>query len=73
MVHSVSSGSTPGCSPGLGGGEHGGADGQRAPIVSDDMRCLPNPGGREIRVCDSADERFILIEMFAKLALCARA
>ncbi len=41
-----------------------------APLIDDDMRYRPNPGGKEIRVYDSVDVRFILEDMYAKLALC---
>lgn len=44
---------------------------QTAPLIADDMRYLPNPHGKEIRVYDSVDVRFILEDMYAKLALCA--
>ncbi|MBQ7693414.1 MAG: nucleoside hydrolase [Oscillospiraceae bacterium] len=40
-----------------------------APLIADDMRYLPNPGGKEIRVYDSVDVRFILEDMYAKLRL----
>ncbi len=43
---------------------------QAAPLISDDMRYLPNPGGKEIRVYDAVDVRMILEDMYAKLALC---
>ncbi len=43
-----------------------------APLFSDDMRYLPNPGGKEIRVYDSVDVRMILEDMYAKLALFCR-
>ena len=45
---------------------------ETAPLIADDLRYLPNPGGKEIRVYDSVDVRFILEDMYAKLALCAR-
>lgn len=45
---------------------------ETAPMIADDMRYLPNPGGKEIRVYDEVDVRFILEDMYAKLALCAR-
>lgn len=44
---------------------------QTAPLIADDMRYLPNPGGKTIRVYDEVDVRFILEDMYAKLALCA--
>ena len=43
---------------------------ETAPRIADDMRYLPNPGGKEIRVYDSVDVRFILEDMYAKLRLC---
>ena len=43
---------------------------ETAPLIADDMRYLPNPGGKEIRVYDSVDVRFILEDMYAKLRLC---
>lgn len=43
---------------------------ETAPLIADDMRYLPNPGGKEIRVYDSVDVRFILEDMYAKLKLC---
>ncbi len=44
---------------------------QTAPLITDDMRYHPDPGGKEIRVYDSVDVRFILEDMYAKLSLCA--
>ena len=46
---------------------------ETAPRIADDMRYLPNPGGKEIRVYDYVDVRFILEDMFAKLSLCGGA
>ena len=46
---------------------------ETAPRIADDLRYLPNPGGKEIRVYDSVDVRFILEDMYAKLSLCAEA
>ena len=46
---------------------------ETAPLIADDMRYLPNPGGKPIRVYDSVDVRFILEDLYAKLALCAGA
>ncbi len=43
---------------------------ETAPRIADDMRYLPNPGGKEIRVYDFVDVRFIFEDMYAKLALC---
>lgn len=43
---------------------------QPAPLIADDMRYLPQPEGKAIRVYDSVDVRFILEDMYAKLALC---
>ena len=45
---------------------------ETAPLIADDMRYLPNPGGKEIRVYDFVDVRMILEDMYAKLALCER-
>ena len=42
---------------------------ETAPRIADDMTYLPNPGGKDIRVYDYVDVRFILEDMFAKLAL----
>lgn len=44
---------------------------ETAPLLSDDMHYLPNPGGKEIRVYDSVDVRMTLEDMYAKLALAA--
>ena len=38
-------------------------------IFNDDMRYLPNPGGKQIRVYDYVDVRFIFEDMYAKLNL----
>ena len=43
---------------------------ETAPLIADDMQYLPNPEGKSIRVYDSVDVRFILEDMYAKLALC---
>ena len=43
---------------------------ETAPLIADDMRYLPNPGGKEIRVYDFVDVRMILEDMYNKLALC---
>ena len=45
---------------------------ETAPRIGDDLRYLPNPGGKEIRVYDAVDVRFILEDMYAKLALAAQ-
>ncbi len=45
---------------------------ETAPLIADDMRYLSNPGGKEIRVYDFVDVRFILEDLYAKLALCSR-
>ena len=45
---------------------------ETAPRIADDLRYLPNPGGKTIRVYDSVDVRFILEDMYAKLALCTQ-
>ena len=45
---------------------------ETAPLIADDMRYLPNPGGKEIRVYDFVDVRMILEDMYAKLAICER-
>jgi len=42
---------------------------ETAPHIADDMRYQPNPGGKQIRVYDYVDVRFILEDMYAKLAL----
>lgn len=44
---------------------------RKAPLITDDMRYLPDPGGKEIRVYDFVDVRFILEDMYAKLSLCS--
>ena len=46
---------------------------ETAPGIADDMRYLPNPGGKEIRVYDSVDVRFILEDLYSKLTLCSAA
>ncbi len=46
---------------------------ETAPRIADDMRYLPNPGGKEIRVYDYVDVRFILEDMYAKLKLFSQA
>lgn len=43
---------------------------ETAPLIADDMRYLPNPGGKEIRVYDFVDVRMILEDLYAKLTLC---
>ena len=55
----------------LGCGWRGNYHAETAPLIADDMRYLANPGGKEIRVYDYVDVRFILEDMYAKLALCA--
>ena len=40
-----------------------------APLIADDMRYLPNPGGKQIRVYDYVDVRFIFEDLYAKLKL----
>ena len=55
----------------LGCGWRGNFHTETAPLIADDMRYLPNPGGRPIRVYDFVDVRFILEDMYAKLSLCA--
>ena len=42
---------------------------ETAPLIADDMRYLPNPGGKQIRVYDFVDVRFLLEDMYAKLRL----
>ncbi len=42
---------------------------ETAPLIADDMRYLPNPGGKQIRVYDYVDVRFILEDMYAKFKL----
>ena len=46
---------------------------QAAPRIADDMRYLPNPVGKQIRVYDAVDVRFILEDMYAKLKLFSEA
>ena len=53
----------------LGCGWRGNFHAEIAPRIADDMRYLPNPGGKEIRVYDYVDVRFILEDMYAKLKL----
>ena len=53
----------------LGCGWRGNFHTRRAPLIADDMRYLPNPEGKEIRVYDYVDVRFILEDMYAKLKL----
>lgn len=55
----------------LGCGWRGNFHKETAPLIADDMRYLANPSGKEIRVYDYVDVRFILEDMYAKLALCA--
>lgn len=57
----------------LGCGWRGNFHTETAPLIADDMRYLPNPGGKEIRVYDYVDVRFILEDLYAKLALCGMA
>ena len=57
----------------LGCGWRGNFHSETAPRIADDMRYLPNPGGKQIRVYDYVDVRFILEDMYAKLALCSGA
>lgn len=57
----------------LGCGWRGNFHTQTAPLIAPDMRYLPNPGGKTIRVYDYVDVRFILEDLYAKLALCADA
>ncbi len=57
----------------LGCGWRGNFHTQTAPLIAPDMRYLPNPGGKTIRVYDYVDVRFILEDLYAKLALCANA
>ena len=45
---------------------------ETAPLIQDDMCYQSDPSGKEIRVYDSVDVRFILEDMYAKLALCAQ-
>lgn len=42
---------------------------EKAPVIGDDMRYLPNPEGRDIRVYDYVDVRMILEDFYAKLTL----
>ena len=53
----------------LGCGWRGNFHSETAPRIGGDMRYLPNPGGKEIRVYDYVDVRFILEDMYAKLKL----
>ena len=46
---------------------------QAAPRIADDMRYLLNPAGKQIRVYDAVDVRFILEDMYAKLKLFSEA
>ena len=46
---------------------------ETAPLIADDMRYLPNPGGKAIRVYDYVDVRFILEDLYAKLKLFSEA
>ena len=46
---------------------------QAAPRIADDMRYLPNPAGKQIRVYDAVDVRFILEDMYAELKLFSEA
>ena len=46
---------------------------QAAPRIADDMRYLPNPAGKQIRVYDAVDVRFILEDMYAKLKIFSEA
>lgn len=55
----------------LGCGWRGNFHTETAPLIADDMRYLTNPNGKQIRVYDYVDVRFILEDMYAKLALCA--
>ncbi len=57
----------------LGCGWRGNFHSETAPLIADDMRYLPNPGGKEIRVYDYVDVRMILEDMYAKLRLCGEA
>lgn len=57
----------------LGCGWRGNFHTQTAPLIAEDMRYLPNPGGKEIRVYDYVDVRMILEDMYAKLRLCSEA
>ncbi len=57
----------------LGCGWRGNFHTRTAPRIADDMRYLPNPGGKEIRVYDYVDVRFILEDMYAKLKLFSQA
>ena len=45
---------------------------QPAPLITDDMRYLPDPDGKQIRVYDFVDVRMILEDMYAKLMLCGQ-
>ena len=53
----------------LGCGWRGNFHTETAPLIADDMRYLPNPGGKQIRVYDYVDVRFILEDLYAKLRL----
>ncbi len=57
----------------LGCGWRGNFHTETAPLIADDMRYLPNPGGKRIRVYDYMDVRMILEDMYAKLRLCSEA
>ena len=46
---------------------------ETAPLIADDMRYLPNPGGKEIRVYDYVDVRFLFEDLYAKLKLFSQA
>lgn len=53
----------------MGCGWRGNFHAEKAPLIADDMRYLPNPGGKEIRVYDFVDVRMILEDFYAKLSL----
>jgi hypothetical protein len=53
----------------MGCGWRGNFHAETAPLIADDMRYLPNPGGKEIRVYDYVDVRMILEDFYAKLSL----
>ena len=53
----------------MGCGWRGNFHTETAPLLTDDMRYLPNTGGKELRVYDYVDVRMILEDMYAKLSL----
>lgn len=45
---------------------------EKAPHIGEDMRYIPNPEGKLIRVYDAIDKRLTMEDLFAKLALCCK-